>query len=415
MSAGARGPRAREPRIGLFGLLGSGNIGNDGSVEAVLAFLRAEHPTARLSFMCAGAEEVARRYGHPAIRLHWNRGEYHTAGSVPAMVSKALGKIVDIFRTMRWVRGRDVVIVPGMGVLEATLHLRPWGFPYSLFLLSLSGRLFGTKIALVSVGADTEGRRSVRWLFTMAARLAHYRSYRDEFSREALASAGVDVSRDQVYPDLAFSLPVPALAPTDARIVGLGVMLYRGAHTDRAAGDEIYASYVAKMTSFAAWLVGRGYRIRLLTGDDQDASVADEIMHNLGTPAVTAERLTSLDDLMRQVGGADLAVVTRYHNVVCALKMAVPTVSIGYAAKNDVLMTELGLGRYCQPIRDLDVAELEAQFADLESRRNELSQALRHGTAGMSHRLDEQFAALTDLIARRSPEAHDELRGRATL
>lgn len=410
MSAGVRGPDTREPRIGLFGLLGSGNIGNDGSVEAVLAFLRAQHPTARPAFMCAGAEEVTRRYGHPATRLHWNRGEYRTADTVPAMVTKVLGKIVDIFRTMRWVRGRDVVIVPGMGVLEATLPLRPWGFPYSLFLLSLSGRLFGTKIALVSVGADTEGRRSVQWLFTMAARLAHYRSYRDEFSREAIASAGVDVSRDQVYPDLAFALRAPAVVPANASVVGLGVMLYRGAHTDRATGDEIYASYVAKMTSFADWLIGRGCQIRLLTGDDQDASVADEIMHNLGTPAVIAERLTSLDDLMRQVGSTDLAVVTRYHNVVCALKMAVPTISIGYAAKNDVLMTEMGLGRYCQPIRDLDVAMLKAQFTELESRRHELEQALRRGTAGMSHRLDEQFAALTDLITQRSGEEHDELR-----
>lgn len=34
------------PRVGLFGLLGSGNLGNDGSMEAVLGYLRSAHPEA---------------------------------------------------------------------------------------------------------------------------------------------------------------------------------------------------------------------------------------------------------------------------------------------------------------------------------------------------------------------------------
>src|SRR5207248_1546058 len=35
-------------RVGVFGLLGSGNLGNDGSLEAVLGYLRTEYPDARL-------------------------------------------------------------------------------------------------------------------------------------------------------------------------------------------------------------------------------------------------------------------------------------------------------------------------------------------------------------------------------
>ena len=33
-------PIAAAPRVGLFGYLGSGNIGNDASMEAVLRYLR---------------------------------------------------------------------------------------------------------------------------------------------------------------------------------------------------------------------------------------------------------------------------------------------------------------------------------------------------------------------------------------
>src|SRR6478735_3177440 len=158
-------------RVGVFGLLGSGNLGNDGSLEAVLGYLRAEHPEADVDALCGGPEAVTARFGIPATRLHWYRGEYRTASRVAAIAAKGLGKLVDPFRTAAWVRRHDVVIVPGMGVLEATLPLRPWGFPYALFLLCASGRLFGTGVALVGVGAGPIGDRATRALVRWSARL----------------------------------------------------------------------------------------------------------------------------------------------------------------------------------------------------------------------------------------------------
>ncbi|MER6984337.1 hypothetical protein ABT317_47185, partial [Streptomyces carpinensis] len=146
-------------RVGVFGLLGSGNLGNDGSLEAVLGYLRLEHPEVVVDALCGGPEVVTARYGIPATRMHWYRGEYRTASRAGSIAAKALGKLVDVVRTAAWVRRHDVVIVPGMGVLEATLPLRPWGFPYALFLLCATGRLFGTRVALVGVGAAAIGNR----------------------------------------------------------------------------------------------------------------------------------------------------------------------------------------------------------------------------------------------------------------
>ncbi|MFB7939431.1 hypothetical protein ACFC39_20340, partial [Streptomyces sp. NPDC056049] len=159
-------------RVGVFGLLGSGNLGNDGSLEAVLGYLRATRPEAVVDALCGGPETVTARYGIPATRLHWYRGEYRTASRAGAVAGKALGKVVDAVRTALWVRRHDVVIVPGMGVLEATLPLRPWGFPYALFLLCASGRLLGTRVALVGVGADAIADRPTRALVRRSARLA---------------------------------------------------------------------------------------------------------------------------------------------------------------------------------------------------------------------------------------------------
>ena len=61
----------QSPRVGLAGLLGAGNLGNDGSMEAILAFLGREYPGAILDFFSTGADELTARYGRPAVRMRW--------------------------------------------------------------------------------------------------------------------------------------------------------------------------------------------------------------------------------------------------------------------------------------------------------------------------------------------------------
>ena len=58
-----RRPAGGSPRVGFFGILGSGNLGNDGSLDAVVGYLRERHPDARLGFFCMGPDELAARYG----------------------------------------------------------------------------------------------------------------------------------------------------------------------------------------------------------------------------------------------------------------------------------------------------------------------------------------------------------------
>ncbi|MEU6120436.1 polysaccharide pyruvyl transferase family protein [Streptomyces sp. NPDC047123] len=391
-------------RVGVFGLLGSGNLGNDGSLEAVLGYLRAEHPEAAVDALCGGPEIVGARYGIPATRLHWYRGEYRTASRAGAVAGKGLGKVVDIFRTAAWVRRHDVVIVPGMGVLEATLPLRPWGFPYALFLLCASGRLLGTRVALVGVGAGPIGNRLTRALVRGAARCAAYRSYRDAPSRDAMRTMGVDTSRDEVYPDLAFALPTDGALPTDegsaptgrpAGTVCVGVMDFHGGDDDRARAEEIHRRYLDGTTRFVRALVEDGRPVRLLTGDACDAPVVDAILAAVDSPLVTAARAASLADLMKETAAADSVVATRYHNLVCALKAGTPTLALSYAAKSDALMDRMGLGAYCHPARDVDPDRLLAQFRALEERSAQLRHTLAERNLVAARQLAHQFSALT--------------------
>ncbi|MQA79608.1 MAG: hypothetical protein GEV10_14205 [Streptosporangiales bacterium] len=402
------------PRIALFGLLGSGNIGNDGSFEAVLAHLREHHPDAELTCVCTGPDVVEKRYGVRAIPMHTHPpGAVHRS-RVTAAVLKSLGKAADAFRTLRWVRRHDVVLVPGMGVLETNLPQRPWGFPYALLLVTATGRLMGTKVALVSVGVSPTRQPVTKRVLATAARFATARSYRDILSRDALREMGVDTSGDTVCPDLAFALPVPRVrTPAPTRTVGLGVMAYHGNHADRHVADDIHRAYVGALQRFAERLVDDGYRLRLFTGDPADESVSAAVVAylrerrpDLDDDRVVATPPSSLGELMEAMSDVDVVVASRYHNVLCALKLGKPTISISYAEKNDVLMAQFGLGDYCQPLRDLDLDRLTAQFTSLVDRREELARGMRRQSVTNARLVGEHLAALsTRLFAGTSTSA----------
>src|ERR1700756_5677023 len=54
--------RGRHLKIGLFGMFGGGNYGNDGSLESMLLLLRKLRPNAQLSCICVDPESIARQY-----------------------------------------------------------------------------------------------------------------------------------------------------------------------------------------------------------------------------------------------------------------------------------------------------------------------------------------------------------------
>lgn len=406
------GPDA--PRIGLYGLLGQGNLGNDGSLEAVLRYLRAAHPGAAADALCSGPDVLAERYGIPAAPLHWRSPEGPRRGGIAGLglraLELALGLAADTARTAAWVRRHDAVIVPGMGVLESTVPMRPWQTPYLMFLLSASGRLFGTKVALVSVGTNVIDQPLTRWLVTSAARLAHYRSFRDTVSRDAMRQMGLDTSADIVYPDVVFSLPAEA-APGDLpAAVGVGVMDYSGANADRQNGDGLRAAYVENMTRFVAWLAARGRPVRVFTSDSADEPIVAQIMAGvaerhpeLGPGQLIAEPVTSMAELMRQTASVGIVVATRYHNVLYALRLGRPAIAIAYAAKHAELMAEMGMSAYVQQARSLDVDLLTEQFAELESRSAELRELIAARNAEKARLVDSQFAALSAALFPASP------------
>jgi polysaccharide pyruvyl transferase WcaK-like protein len=393
------------PRIGFFGLLGSGNLGNDASFEVILTYLQDNHPDAVLDAMCMGPDKLQAAYGIDAIPLQWYRKYRGQTSGAMALAMNVMGKGIDAFRTLSWVRRHEVVIVPGMGIIEPSLPLRASGVPYALFLLCASGRLVDTKVALVCVGAARTDRKLTRLLLTYAARFAYYRSYRDTQSRDAVQQAGIDTSEDQVYPDLVFALDTPAVEPGDPKVVSVGVMAYYGGNDDRARAQEIHLSYIQALEQFTLWLLDTGHRVRLYWGDDVDATVAHDLQAylrahrpDLDPDQVVLDPCSSLTELMQNLGHAGTVVATRFHGVLSALKLSKPTIALGYSHKHEALMANMGVPEFCLSARALDGETLITRFKELEQRSEELTRTMTELNVEQSRKLEDQFAVLSSLI-----------------
>ena len=410
-----RQPVTAAPRVGLVGFFGEGNLGNDGSLEAMLTYLRDEHPDAIIDVLCGHTpDRVAERFGVPTARWRWYPAERHSGPGLPARAAKALGTAlglgVDAYRISAWVRRHDVVIVPGMGVLEATLPLRPWQTPYLMFLTCGSGRVFRTRVALVSVGANVIRQRLSKRLFVAAARCAHYRSFRDAGSRDAMREMGLGVSGDRVYPDLAFSLPLPRGGSPAAGSVGVGIMDYSGNNDDRPHSEAIQARYTAAMTRLVLWLVDNDRPVLLLTGDTRDEKVIAGVLADLRSQrpaldrsAVTAAVPASLGELMQQLEGVETVVATRFHSVLCALKLGKPTLAVGYAAKFDALMAETGFAEFSLRAKSIDVDVLIDRFNELEGKSGHYADRSAERNAANERLLNEQFVELSAALFDRAP------------
>jgi polysaccharide pyruvyl transferase WcaK-like protein len=376
-------------------------------MDTILRYLRRDHPDAAIDAMSGGFERIRSRYEIAAVPLSWFEQFEQGKSGIAAIPLRVFGKVLDLARIMAWVRRHDLVIVPGAGILEATLPMRAYGFPFSMFLLGVSGRLFRTKVALVSVGANAINKPATRWLSNATARLAHYRSYRDVHSINAMRDRGIDVSGDRVFPDLVFGVPTPPYNPGDPQLVGVGVMAYYGGNDDGARADDIHASYMATMTSFVQWLVDNGYRVRLFGGDNKfDDAIAQQILGRVRAERpdmepsmrVVADPIASYPKLMDEMNGVGTVVATRYHNVMGALKLCKPTIALGYSQKFVALMESMGLGDYVQFAYELDIDQLIRMFKEMQTRRSQLQETMMERNAANARGLAEQFALMSSLL-----------------
>lgn len=398
-------------RIAFLGIFGSGNLGNDASLEAMLQFVRRARPDAKLTCVCPQPAEVRQVYGIDAVRMSWPGFATPWFRVLNTLLFRLPTRIVNLIRAVIHARRFDLIIIPGTGIFD-DFGEGPWGVPLGLFRWCLACQLTRKPLALVSIGAGPIHHPVSRWFMLKSAAIARYRSYRDALSRNYMKSVGFDSQADPIYPDLAFGLHAPQAAkardgapPGDTLTVGLGIMTYYGWRNDTEKGAALFDAYLLKLQAFLTELLQRGYRVRLLLGDRVDQLALTTLMQRVQTamPGLAADRLSapeaaSLGELMSIIAETDVVVATRFHNIVGALSMGKPVISIGYAQKNDVLLGQMGLSEFCQSIERLDVDLLRRQFDRLIAEREHHARAIWAKTDELRRQLGAQEAVITELL-----------------
>jgi polysaccharide pyruvyl transferase WcaK-like protein len=396
-------PKARV--IAFFGLFGAGNLGNDAALTSATLAARRLDPEAELVCVCMHPEVVRSEYGIKAVPIHMS-GPLADAPSGPRLlriVQRPLFELARWISVYRFLRRTDLVIVPGTGILD-DFGEKPHRMPYHLFRWSLSARLARTKFAFMSVGAGPIRHPVNRFLMKNAVRFSSYRSYRDDVSRSYMSDIGASASDTPVMPDLVFGLTRPACptVPAGSSTIGLGVMAYQGWANDPVSGEGIFRSYIENMSTIACRILDKGYSIRVLIGETSDERAVHALLESVRqrrdgdvhTDRLISEPIDSMHDLLTQIASTDAVIGTRYHNVVGALMMNRPVVSLGYAARFDEVMKNMGLGDYCHHAESIVPEAVLDDLDELIGKWKELSPGIAIVNQQYIDSLDHQFTNL---------------------
>ena len=409
-------------KISFFGNFGTMNFGNEATLLAMVCRLRLLFPNCEFCCICTDPEKVSATHGIEAVP-HTLRSVRIWDRQVPLdkrlrMATRGLREeIQEYMRAWRALKGTDMLIIPGTGLLTDAFGLLGWG-PYGLLKWSLIAKLRRCKVMFVSVGAGPLGSARGRFFVKLALSLADYRSYRDVQSREVVEGIGVRAKDDRIYPDLVFglSLPLPPKAAVrEGRpVVALGLMAYFEKYSIASAMRDTYERYVESFAAIVGWLLDRDYDVKLLLGDeDVDTVVIDDLKAVLRErlasdvdERVTDHTIGSVNELLSQLRATDLVIATRFHNVLMSLLLGKPVVAISFHHKCSSLMSEIGLSEYCQDINLIKADALIAKFEALVQHADEVARMIAQRVEEARSALDEQYEALFEERTDESRPAH---------
>jgi polysaccharide pyruvyl transferase WcaK-like protein len=399
--------KLKRKKICCLGNFGTGNLGNESTLQAILYNLRQHLPDAEVNCICTGPEATITTHNIAALPISKVYVKFWAPSSSLARLARKvfIGIPSEFYRWLEafsTLKGTDMLIVPGTGLLTDAWGLFGCG-PYNLFKWSLIAKLCRCKLLFISVGAGPIHSALGRWLTKSTLSLADFRSYRDKSSKEYLNAIGFPTNGDAIYPDLAFGLP-EAVIPSDdipkrrRPVVGLGLMVCSSMYGYDQPSNAVYQGYLENLVIFVRWLLDHEYDVRFLIGEFSDRPVIRKFRELLKERSlvydearIIEETVFSVEQLLSQLASTDLVVATRFHNVVLALLLNKPVIAISFHHKCVSLMSEMGLSEYSQDISHLSADRLIEQFCNLEKNTEKLRPMIRQKTRKFRDALDEQY------------------------
>ena len=172
---------------------------------------------------------------------------------------------------------------------------------------------------------------------------------------------------------------------------GKGTIAVRAKTLHRAVGA---VGPFDDLSRFALVLVGQVLR-ELDVGAPEDVRVARGPRGIAGyAERYEDEPARSVEQVMDQLASLDLVVASRFHNVLLALMLGKPVVSVSYNEKNDALMSQMGMEEYCRSIESFDLDWLVERVENIERNGARLRPHIAEKAAQFRDELEKQYAVL---------------------
>ncbi len=403
-------------RIGIFGYFGAGNLGDESVVGLLIERIRERWPDAEIHGICLDPADTFKQHGIPSypLRRLSTQGVVET-GKLPIgrrilrrLSSIAPAELVFLYRSYRWLKGFDLIIVGGSGQLIDN-EGGPWNHAYNHFKWARIAQRVNTRFALLSVGAGPIDTAIGRFFLRDALNTAMYRSFRDEYSRTLIRNIGVG-GTNYVYPDQAFGINAKQFSVSREKntkpVVGIAPIAFFDPRHWYESDPTVYAAYVDKMARFVAWLVDTNHDVAFFhTQVNGDDVVIPDILHHLRKNGMAQQAascrefpVANYKQAIAAISQTDLVVASRFHAILFSYLLRKPVVGISYHQKINDMMKTFGQGEFVLPIESFDAESLQGKFRKLEA------EALTHtglieGTM-LEYRtlLNEQYHAVFSML-----------------
>lgn len=298
---------------------------------------------------------------------------------------RSFGKLFldnDRRRTFEIMSAAKAVIVKGGGFIHSYGGLTaPYHIYYMLFHILLALKLGRPVIVMPNSFGPFEGLFVADMTRSVLSKCDAVVARESISARELGTLLGRDVP---VFPDLAFFLEQSESSRMrdyllsngvplgSVPCVGITVRPYRFPKSQ--APLEEYRSYVNAIAGFIKWLSDEGYHAVLVAhtmgpGAHEDDRVAiNDIVAASQTMSysIIEDQHLTCRDLKTLYGQLDFLVGTRFHSIIFAMSLGVPSLAVAYGGnKGQGIMGDLGLADYVIPIEGLTLSHLKAKFCDL--------------------------------------------------
>jgi polysaccharide pyruvyl transferase WcaK-like protein len=428
---------AKPNRIGLLAHCGTGNLGDEASIAAALDNITRRSPGVSVVGLTMDPEDTTRRHGIPCAAMRsrifpfqreWSSASQHAEpGTVAGRLKAAVKKTGPLFRIANTLR-HAVIVRPAQFIRETMFLGRsllllceldmliicgggqlldwggPWAFPYTLFKWVLLAKCANVKCVFLNSGAGPLDFALSRWFVRRTLSMADYVSLRDHASGELLRKTGFR-GKMKVVADAVWGLRLPKLPkkqpaePREDLVIGIAPMAYGDSKRHWVNDNHGYHNLIDSLAEFCGGMLARGYRIKLFSSDiwfdsqaiaDLDAAIRKNFPA-LASDRVTRESVDNIDDMFAALSLLDFYVTCRFHGVVFASLLNVPTLALAPHPKVTTLMESLGLSDYCVDISRCDAADLTARADRLIANMDEVKALIDSHVTQFRTQLNLQF------------------------